>query len=196
MLKMSTAKITVTTDALPIKFGQAFILPDWAHPVVADDKGAPNNGFIFRNTPPAAAVIYEMAQGKSTPVYITPEAILPPNSAESLTPLISVAVWFQRDVSTGTMIDSASVQPFMVPMTTTTMTVEYNVDGKWVVISEFIDNTRGKYKQRMDIEAGQGQADRNKGDPAAQEVFPQKALTYRSWSVVAVARCATSEVVS
>ena len=156
MLTMVIAKITVSTDPLPIKFGQALKLHDWAHPIVADDIGAPDNGFLFRTTPPAAVVLYQTVQGRSTPIYITPESLLPPRSTESLIPLDSVAIWFQRDGRTATMIDSASVNPFVVPMTTRTMTAEYNAEGKWIITSESIDYTHGKYQQKIGIDASQG----------------------------------------
>ena len=59
--------------------GQTFTLQDWAHASVADDAAAPQNGFLFRNTPSAAAVLYETVKGKRTLVSITPEAILLPS---------------------------------------------------------------------------------------------------------------------
>ena len=166
--------MTISTDELPIKFGQGLTLPDWAHPSVADDAAAPAGGFIFRNTPPAAAVLYQVVNGKSTPVYITPESVLPPNAVETLTPQTSVAVWFQRDVEIRYMFDQASVTPFVVPMTTPNMTVHYNEAGQWVVMTEAVDYTLGKFAKSHGLV---------KGTIDGQEVpngFPQKALEYRA----------------
>ena len=135
----------MSTDPLPIKLGQGFTLSDWAHQSVADDPFAPATGFVFRNTPSATAVLYGIVNGKNAPVYMAPEGVLPPRATDILTPQISVAVWFQRDVETGYMFDQASVNPFIVPMTTPNMTIHYTEAGEWVVTSEPLDYTRGKF---------------------------------------------------
>lgn len=100
--------------------------------------------------------------------------MLPPNSTEILTPQLSVAVWFQRDVETKYMFDQASVNPFVVPMTTPHMTIHYNEAGQWVVITEAVDYTRGMFVKSHGLVKGtiDGQE--------APNGFPQKALEYRT----------------
>ena len=176
-----TAEITISTDLIPITFGQSFLLKDWAHPSVQDDPQAPNNGFIFKTTPRSAAVLYQTIQGENRPVYITPEGLLPPNSTEILIPQRSVAVWFQRDVSSGTMIDVAAQQPLVIPMTSETVNVEYDRDGKWHIITDAIDYTKGRYARRLKTLAGSKQQGQNGvvGDLSTPKDFPHKALEYR-----------------
>ena len=180
MLTLDTAQIEISTDAIPIKFGQSFILKDWAHPSVQDDPQAPTNGFLFETTPRSAAVLYQTVQGETRPVYITPESLLPPSATETLIPQISVAVWFQRDVSTGTMIDTAALQPLIIPMTTTTMSVEYDSEGKWIISTQNIDYTNGRYAKRVAATAGKKGQNGVVDDQPTQRDFPHKALEYRN----------------
>ena len=180
MLTLDTAQITVSTDAIPITFGQSFILKDWAHPVVQNDPKAPNNGFLFETTPRSAAVLYQTVQGENRPVYITPEALLPPNATETLIPQLSVAVWFQRDVSSGMMVDIAAQQALTIPMTTTTVNVEYDSHGKWHIVTDAIDYTKGQYARRLKTMAGKQGQNGVIGDQPTQKDFPHKALEYRN----------------
>ncbi|KAL8792006.1 MAG: hypothetical protein Q9195_005424 [Heterodermia aff. obscurata] len=107
--------VTVSMAPLPIKFGQAFTLPNLAHPIVADDASAPADGFIFNNTPPAAAVLYEVIKGKNTP---------------------------------------ASINPLIVPMTTTKSTINFNKKGQWELFSESMDYSRGKHAKSQGLAKG------------------------------------------
>ena len=132
---MITAKINTSYQPLQIRFGQAFVLREWDNFAVSDDKDAPNNGFLFKNKHPAAAVLYGVVNGRDTPVYITAEDIYPSNNTASLTPQSSVAIWLQRDGSAGTMFNPDSVNLFVIPMTTPTMSVKYEMDGRWVITS-------------------------------------------------------------
>ena len=73
LLIMITAKINTSYQPLQIRFGQAFVLREWDNFAVSDDKDAPNNGFLFKNKHPAAAVLYGL-HWRSIPAEIDSEA--------------------------------------------------------------------------------------------------------------------------
>jgi hypothetical protein len=125
------AKISVATKEKRIEYGEGLYLLTWANTFIKKGGGAPKNGFLFHNVPEAAAVLYQEIGGVATPVYITPEDILPPNTTEVLVPKIEIAVWFQRKVETGTMVDSALTDAYTIPMETTTVKASYNAAGAW-----------------------------------------------------------------
>lgn len=116
-----------------------------------------------------------MVQRSVTPVYMTPEALLPPDSTESLVPLTSVAIWFQRDVKTGTMIDTASINPFGISMTTPNMSIEYNDSGKWVLTSQPVDYTHGRFTKSLGHKVGQAVENGSIEGQTAENGSPEKA---------------------
>lgn len=130
---MAIATISVATNNKTINYGEGFYLKDWATTSIRKGGGAPKNGFLFHNGPEAAAILYQEIDGVATPVYITPEAILPPNTTEVLVPQLEVAVWFQRQVETGTMVDSALTDAFTIPMDTPNVSGGYNAKGEWYI---------------------------------------------------------------
>ena len=67
-------------------------------------------------------------------VYTTPDGPLPPHSKESLVPSNHAAVWFQRDVKSGAMVDSASVEPFVMSLESHEIAVTYDAGGEWHLV--------------------------------------------------------------
>lgn len=130
---MGAATISISTNAETIDYGEGFYLLDWANTSIKKGGGAPKNGFLFHTVPEAAAILFQDINGVATPVYITPEQILPPNTTEVLVPKIDVAVWFERKVETGTMIDSALTDAFIIPMVTASVKASYDAAGSWSV---------------------------------------------------------------
>ena len=143
VLTFMAADITSSTNVLTLSYGYAGTLKSWDNWTVAVDKRAPNDGFLFDNTPSAAAVLYQKVNGVNRPIYITPEGLLPPDSTESLKPLRTVAIWFQRDVRDGTMIDIAAVKSYSIDMITTDAKANYDKDGQWSSSSGAVDYTNG-----------------------------------------------------
>ena len=76
------------------------------------------------------------------------------------------------------MIDMASVNPFVIPMTTPNMTVEYNDAGQWVLRSQAIDYTHGRFAKHQSLKAGKNQ-ENGSLEEDAQTGYPQKAIAYR-----------------
>ena len=139
MLMLNIALVNPSTgDPLQIKFGQSFVLKDWKDVRVQHDPGARYNGFLFDTAPSAAATLYQTVQSEPRAVYTTPGPRLPPNSTDSLIPLPAVGVWFQRDVEIGSMVIPRL--PLVIPMTETTMDVEYNDKGQWQVTTGEVDH--------------------------------------------------------
>lgn len=48
-------------------------------------------------------------------------------------PKLEVAVWFQRQVETGTMVDAALTDAFTIPMETPNVSGSYNAKGEWSI---------------------------------------------------------------
>jgi hypothetical protein len=130
---LGIATISVTTKHTSIEYGEGFYLNDWATTSIKKGGGAPKNGFLFHTVPQAAAILYQDIAGVATPVYITPEDILPPNTTEVLVPKLEVAVWFQKKVETGTMIDSAITDAFTIAMETAKVSAGYDAAGAWFI---------------------------------------------------------------
>lgn len=85
--------------------------------------------------PQASCVIYQSINGTPQPIYISPKGTLPP-SRDVLEPVLSVAVWFQQNVSSGTMISDAETLGIVVDYTgATSHTVAYNDPGVWSQVS-------------------------------------------------------------
>lgn len=164
---------------MPIRFAQSGSLTDWARFSVQDDKRAPTNGFLFDTTPRSAAVLFQTIDRKVYPIFTTPDTLLPPDSLEPLIPLASVSVWFQRDVSSGTMVDAKSTKPFVVDMTSDVMTVHYDKDGKWHSVTQPVDYTNGRaetYHATLDAQSQNGVSGNL---PSQNGATQQKVLEYR-----------------
>ncbi|CVL11697.1 hypothetical protein FPRO06_13006 [Fusarium proliferatum] len=119
------------TDIADIQFGQSYTLPaDWTNGTINTDPKAPKGGFRFINqTNGAAAVVYKKVNGKFAPIYFSASAPLP-KGTEDLTPVEKVAVWFQANTQTATMISEFNGEPKEVDMTgKTEAALEY--DGNW-----------------------------------------------------------------
>ncbi|KAH8689223.1 hypothetical protein GQ44DRAFT_780672 [Phaeosphaeriaceae sp. PMI808] len=128
-------KFTVATTSKPILFGETYQLPrDWTDTTPNLDPHAPQAGFLFVNkTPAASAVVYKKVNGSIAPIYVSAAGPLPPGK-ESLTPKLSVGVWFQAGSETGTMISDFDTDMLTVDFTgVTEHTIEYSTDGTWNV---------------------------------------------------------------
>ncbi|KAJ4028927.1 hypothetical protein NW761_014255 [Fusarium oxysporum] len=120
-----------STDIADIQFGQSYTLPaDWTNGNINSDPNAPKGGFRFINqTNGAAAVVYKRINGKFAPIYFSAAAPLP-KGTEDLTPVEKVAVWFQANTETATMISEFVGEPKEVNMTgKTEALLDYN--GNW-----------------------------------------------------------------
>ncbi|KAK3319433.1 hypothetical protein B0H66DRAFT_624249 [Apodospora peruviana] len=104
------AIVTPETDPQPIEFGQSFSVDDsWTTQPASPDERAPRgDGFLFKNhTRAAACVAYKVVQGRSTPVYISPDGPLP-RGQEFLVPRPKCKVWFSLWHGTESMVASKS----------------------------------------------------------------------------------------
>ena len=87
----------------------------------------------------------------------------------------SVSVWFQRDVTNETMVESNAVMYLNIQMLTTSMAVEYDKLGQWVSTTETVDYTKGRAETHFASLAGNqdelSQNDTNQNDPAQQKAI-------------------------
>ncbi|KAG8526061.1 uncharacterized protein KY384_000827 [Bacidia gigantensis] len=148
----SGTKIALATPHRRVDKGQSATLPSWdAGLTKSDSDSAPRDGFLFDTTPAAAAVLIQSVNGKNRPVYITPHGVMGQSSKEPIVPLPRVAVWFQRDVEIGTMMDAWMRKAFFVPMGTdgSISTVLYDAKGCWHVVGQPIDYTHGRFAKHL-----------------------------------------------
>ncbi|RGP64260.1 hypothetical protein FSPOR_8080 [Fusarium sporotrichioides] len=98
-------KFNISTRPTPIQFNEVYTLPaNWTDGIVSTDILPTANSFAFINqTSGASAVIYKIINGKSLPFFISPNP-LDPGATEVMTPKATVALWFQQNVETGTMV--------------------------------------------------------------------------------------------
>jgi hypothetical protein len=95
-----------------------------------------NSGSPGKPGPQASCVIYQSVNGSFQPVYISPLGPLLPGK-DTLTPVLKVAVWFQQNATTGTMISDAETLGLVVDYTgVTTQTVTYVDPGVWQLESK------------------------------------------------------------
>ncbi|KAF5587508.1 hypothetical protein FPANT_6853 [Fusarium pseudoanthophilum] len=99
------AMFNLYTTPTPIQFNEAYTLPaNWTDGVVLADVLPTANSFAFVNqTSRASAVIFKIINGKSQPFFISANPI-PKDATEVMTPKSTVALWFQQNVETGTMV--------------------------------------------------------------------------------------------
>nr|RBQ96888.1 hypothetical protein FVER53263_04437 [Fusarium verticillioides] len=94
-----------STTPTPIQFNEVYTLPaNWTDGVVSTDVLPTANSSAFVNqTTGASAVVYKIINGKSLPFFISPYPI-DTGATEVMTPKSTVALWFQQNVETGTMV--------------------------------------------------------------------------------------------
>ncbi|KAG9500795.1 hypothetical protein J7337_006475 [Fusarium musae] len=94
-----------STTPTPIQFNEVYTLPaNWTDGIVSTDVLPTANSFAFVNqTTGASAVVYKIINGKSLPFFISPYPI-DTGATEVMTPQSTVALWFQQNVETGTMV--------------------------------------------------------------------------------------------
>ncbi|XP_014550946.1 hypothetical protein COCVIDRAFT_68545, partial [Bipolaris victoriae FI3] len=103
-------KFHVSTNPADIKFKEVYTLPpDWTDGTISQDSSLSDTSFQFVNQTDkrASAVIYKLIQGKPTPFYISQSPVFSQGN-EVLTPKLKVALWFDKNVETGTMVSHIS----------------------------------------------------------------------------------------
>jgi hypothetical protein len=157
--------------ARDIKFGQRYNLPNWTTSSVVEDPEAPAHGFAFNNGVQASCVIAlkqlsaDGQTSKNVPsefshplpmfhldtiahpklllrtVFISPSPNVPGRS--SLVPLPAVALWFQRDIKTATMMSLDLSLTCQIDLAgRSEQSVLYNDEGHWVFPGKFVDYTK------------------------------------------------------
>jgi hypothetical protein len=130
MLTSSLVEFSAATNAESIRLGQSYTLtPDWEGSV---NEGGPRDGIRFNNQADrASAIVYRTINGSRAPIYFSSHQ-LPQGSSQEIKPVNRVAVWFQRDGKTGTMIDGPGQQSIEIDMSgRTNATVVFNDDMRW-----------------------------------------------------------------
>ena len=128
----------IATSQQPIRFGQAYTLPqDWTDVSPIPDADAPQNGFLFINkTPAASCVVLKKIQGQNKPIYVSTYGPLPPGR-ETIIPKSKVAVWFSTASGSGQVIANFESEKMIVDFTGATQrTIQYNDTGSWVQLAE------------------------------------------------------------
>ena len=127
--------ITSSTNYAPITFGEKYAVDkSWLDRSASNSALAPDNGFLFQNlNTPAAAVVAQKINGEVTPIYISPVLLAPsgPTGGDKLLPTPSVAVWFQMDVDTGTMVDEDVTDQYIIKMEGATARATFSKSGEW-----------------------------------------------------------------
>lgn len=125
---------TTPTD---IKFQQVYTLPpDWTDGTISPNDKLDKGSYQFQNktASEASAVIYKPINGEPTPFYISSSPVFSQGS-ETLTPRLFVALWFQKNATTKTMIslNSSSVSEFDF---TGRNSLKAKWDGSRIVVDE------------------------------------------------------------
>ncbi|KAJ4256817.1 hypothetical protein NW762_008913 [Fusarium torreyae] len=127
---MNGARFSSTTDIDSIRLGQTYTLtPDWQGSI---NDGGPQGGIRFNNQADRASpIVYRTINGRKTPIYFG-SMQLPRGGSQEIKPNNKVAVWFQRDGQSGTMIDGIHGQSIEIDMSgRTDATVVFNDDFTW-----------------------------------------------------------------
>ncbi|KAH7252705.1 hypothetical protein BKA59DRAFT_168397 [Fusarium tricinctum] len=127
---MNGVQFSAATDATPIRLGQSYNLtPDWRGGV---GEGGPRDGLRFNNQADrASAIVYRNINGSRAPIYFSSQQ-LPRGAIQEIRPINKVAVWFQRDGQTGTMIDGPGDLSIEIDMSgRTSARVVFNDDMSW-----------------------------------------------------------------
>jgi len=125
-----------TSETLPMVFGQVYELDSWADPPSVNSSfPVPGNalGLSTGQGVDASAIVSLVIDNVGpdpTPVYVSPIEI--PLSQTTFTPIAKIALWFQQNIETSTMIvlstSKAHIMDFTVQQTKSTT---YNSDGTW-----------------------------------------------------------------
>ncbi|KAG9498195.1 hypothetical protein J7337_011090 [Fusarium musae] len=124
------AQVEASTEPESISPGQTYTLnPDFTGSVGG---GGPQGGFRFNNQADSAApILYRTMGFERSPIYVG-SSQLPRGASQEIQPGNKVTVWFQSNVSTGTMIDRFYSQPFDIDMSErTNATVVFSDDFRW-----------------------------------------------------------------
>ena len=142
----SSAKIDLATEARQIKPGRSATVQSYTDfETQSDDSRAPKDSFLFSTSISTASVLIQKINGKNRPIYITPGgSLLPAESTETLRPIPRIALWFQRDLETGTMMDAALRSSFILSTYEHDLAVHYDDKGRWHLISHGVDYTKGR----------------------------------------------------
>jgi hypothetical protein len=118
------------TEVSSIKSGQTYTLtPDYQGRV---SEGGPETGFQFNNQADRASpIVYRTIGGSKAPIYVGSEQ-LPQGSSQEIQPTNRVAVWFQQQGESGTMMDGIRGQNFQIDMSgKNSATVVFSDDFRW-----------------------------------------------------------------
>lgn len=105
-------------------------------PNPSDD--APSNGWLFKNAPPASALLFKTIRNRPVPVYVTSASAPPPPGQHTLIPTGRIMLFF---------CDAEGRTTFRPELTNTSsyeysylehprVTVCFNQKGQWEMISE------------------------------------------------------------
>lgn len=85
---------------------------DWEDGTISSDPklGAGTFKFVNKTDKEVSAVVFKLVNGAPTPFYISGTPIFSLGN-ETMTPKFTVALWFEKDAETGTMVsrDSSAV---------------------------------------------------------------------------------------
>ncbi|RGP59658.1 hypothetical protein FLONG3_11129 [Fusarium longipes] len=104
-----------STKPDPVRLGQTYTLtPDWQGSV---NDGGRQGAIVFKNqNDRASPILYKNINGSNAPIYFGSH-ILPRGSSQEIKPNNRVAIWFQSEGRSGTMIDGIyDRNPFEIDM--------------------------------------------------------------------------------
>ncbi|KAF2453984.1 hypothetical protein BDY21DRAFT_116490 [Lineolata rhizophorae] len=130
--QMTASKSSFDAGVRDIDFHQAYHLNEnWTSEIISGDN-CPDASFQFKNDAEASCVINQFINGKSVGIFISPTGTLLPGT-DTLTPVNIVKVWWQQNITTGTMISSDQTNAQIIDYTgITEQAVSY--DGtKWTL---------------------------------------------------------------
>ncbi|KAI1177745.1 hypothetical protein F4777DRAFT_596385 [Nemania sp. FL0916] len=102
----SGVKIENNTSLAKIEFNQTYTLPEsWEDGRITPEK-LPGSAFklINQTANVCSAVIYKVIDGQDKPFYISVDPIDPRGGNEVMAPRSTVALWFEKNAETGTMV--------------------------------------------------------------------------------------------
>ncbi|KAI6772956.1 hypothetical protein HG530_003914 [Fusarium avenaceum] len=123
-------RVSAATSPKSISLGQSYTLaPNWEDSVTED---GPRDGIRFNNEASQASVIvYRTINGSKAPIYISSNK-LRPGSSQEIKLSNRVAVWYQHDGQTGTMIDGPGQLATQFDMSGRTQaTLVFTEDREW-----------------------------------------------------------------